>query len=265
MSSHDDEINCFYRKLQEALESDNLNSAATMEGKSLLSSCELARVKKSRERRNQREEEKIADLELERMENSVKAAHIEEFIEQHFPGTNFEEKRYLKREIRKEIDTTIGLDFRGRIEEFLTIGLKGIRKQQSKEKIKKNGKTALRYLWAILINLIGLAIVVSVFSTTDGTFEVIVVSILLFTYTTISSHARGSGLVFQSFFRQADLQFLDIRKILGRPATDTEREVMETAAEKIAKQYGPLLINQFAVGLVDLIAFWNVIKAVGWI
>ncbi len=260
-----DAVNEFYMNLRTALELNDPQLIKEPGRKGLFLSHDLDSAREARRRRIQKEEANYADSMLEQIEDRIKSEHIEQFVKEHFPNASFGEERYLTEAILKELDAGVDTDDEQCMEHFLMIGLDGIRKQRRREKLKQGAKKFFRYLWRIAYDLIALGLILAIYRLLVSPFETIAVSILLVIYTTISSHGMGSGLLFEVILGKADFQFLEVRKLLGKPATVSEKDAMESTGKKITDTTRLLSIDSFFLAIVDLIALWNVVKAIGLI
>jgi hypothetical protein len=228
-------------------------------------SFEMSNASKARNRRARRQQIESGDLQLEQVEATIKNHYISELLKQRFAGATSEDEHFLGSHILKEMEA--GEDYSdgdNSLQVFLALGLDGIRKKRRWDKIKRRLKTALRLLWPVLRSLIAITCVLSIYNALSGKFETVVISILLMIYTSISLNLQGSSFFFEASSRQGEAQFIDLRRSFGKPIKASEQETVNSNIQKTQKRLAPMMIHSSAMGLIDLIAIWNLLKAVQW-
>jgi hypothetical protein len=228
-------------------------------------SFQLSDASKARIRRTRRQQIEWDELTLEQVETTIKNHHIDELIKQRFAGATSKDKQFLRKHILKEMDAGEAYtDWNNCLENFLALGLDGIRKKRRWDKIKRWLKAALRLLWPVFRNLIALGLVLSIYNALPGQFETVVISILLLIYASVSLNLQGSAFLFSVSSRQGEAQYSDLRRSLGKPIGASEQETLDSNIQKTNKDVARVIIHSTTMGLIDLIALWNLAKALQW-
>ena len=77
-------------------------------------------------------------------------------------------------------------------------------------------------------------------------------------------HLSYSSVRFSAGFIKADIQFRELREALGKPLDVASKALIEKSATDLKRLEGVILIYQFTLGVVDLIALWKLVRALDW-
>jgi|SRR6185437_15683147 len=205
------------------------------------------------------------DETLRSVEERIKRKHFSDFIEEHFKGCTGEEAKYLFSTMDAEFKDEDYSDWGHCLQTFLKLGLNGVRKQRSTETRRRRIKNCLRAIWMTLKGVLQIGIVWAAYSILQTPFETLVVSILLVIYSVVALHASASAVRWTSDTIKADSQFSDLRSVLGKPLAGYVLEPPLRMSKDLETQQVAVLIYQFTIGAVDLIALWKVIHVIGWL
>jgi len=174
--------------------------------------------------------------------------------------------RYLYETIKKEYEA--GDDYADTdhcLRTFPANGLAGIRKRTKREKRSAALKSSGLIIWELFKSVIKIGIVLSIYAEDESRFGIIVLSLLLYIYSTVALAVSQEVLRFASQMIKADLQFIDIRQLLGKKPTFAEMEEANKPTKEWRKYNAAILIYQATLGIITLIALWKLIRAIGWI
>ncbi len=119
------------------------------------------------------------------------------------------------------------------------------------------------YAWTIVINLITLAVLLGIYSNVYESFEIIVVSLLVFIYLSVNSfyvfYARTTVETNLSLFDE----FARMRKLMKDEVNEYEVEAIQETKNKLKKSSVKLYINITFMGIAYLIALFNLFGAIG--
>jgi hypothetical protein len=131
-----------------------------------------------------------------------------------------------------------------------------LEQKQKQDAKPKPAEDTLRFLAGLVlvirvaVGLIAIALVYGIYRVLRGQFETVVASILIILFAMVAGHVTDSN-----------ERFRDIRKLLGDPEAKREQADRSVAVTKATIP----LINFGTYLVVDLIALWHLIRAIGWL
>ena len=272
------EANAFFTELRAALASDLLlaeeyqrrRGFGTVE--SAAQGLRGALTRKRHLERRRQEGDALAETEF-----NLKMDRIRNFVKQRFPNAPREE-HFLIYAICRDFETgdvyygestkaeemLRSLSGFGRgdyhLGEFLRLGIRGVRRRLRMELCWG----VARMIWPIARSIVAIAIALGIFGVVSSPFETIAVSVILLIYATVSRQQSTSALRFDLTAYRAQSQFLDVRTLLGQPASTEETRSLFEQKGNSDKSIFPVVGN-YVLFAVDMIAFWHLVTAVGWI
>lgn len=117
----------------------------------------------------------------------------------------------------------------------------------------------LAYGWIVFTNLLTIAVVVAIYSVVSSTFEIIVVSLIIFTYLRIVENSMTYGDHAINFMFALNAEFIRIRKLLNEETDLYEIEMLNESKEKADKARIEISINAAFLLIIYIITLWNLI------
>ncbi len=114
------------------------------------------------------------------------------------------------------------------------------------------GLFSVAALISLAINLVAIAVVLGIYSVLNGKFEIILASVLIMIYAKIDAYIHDST-----------EELSEIKKLVGVISGTTKAE--EDSKVSLGARAVTALMRLIAVSLIQLIALWNLVKAIGWI
>jgi hypothetical protein len=143
----------------------------------------------------------------------------------------------------------------------VAVQLGGISSSKQGRKAVETFVNILGWIWRLAVNVIQLILVVVVFSTLRGRFEVTVVSIPGFIYVTIRTVGFGIWMAFVGLANGIEREVVRLRDLLNDPLAEWEVEG-KAAALKIAKRTeSKLYVDMAFLGIVWLVCLYQLLAA----
>lgn len=114
------------------------------------------------------------------------------------------------------------------------------------------GLFSVAALISLAMNLVAIAVVLGIYSVLNGQFEIILASVLIMIYAKIDAYVHDST-----------EELSDVKKLVG--VTSGAQTPKEDSAVSLGARAVTALMRLIAVSLIQLIALWNLVKAIGWI
>jgi len=114
------------------------------------------------------------------------------------------------------------------------------------------GLFSVAALISLAMNLVAIAVVLGIYSVLNGQFEIILASVLIMIYAKIDAYVHDST-----------EELSDVKKLVG--VTSGAQTPKEDFAVSLGARAVTALTRLIAVSLIQLIALWNLVKAIGWI
>jgi len=118
----------------------------------------------------------------------------------------------------------------------------------------------LRIGWAVLFNLVFVAIVLSIFGAADAKFATVTFSLLVLIYVSLVSGNVRTSLTLIEMDKVAAARFVELRALAGQPRTTDEAEALKDNEESAAKVRIRVIID--SIGLT-ICALFALVKLVG--
>ncbi len=112
---------------------------------------------------------------------------------------------------------------------------------------------ALGIAWAVVVNVIAVAVAFAVLNTASSRFETAIVSVLLLIYVTIISVSRGVRPVLIQLELASVVRFLQLRTLLGRPMSASDKKHLATIRDKIDRLGPRFWIDSAGITLIGVL------------
>jgi hypothetical protein len=123
----------------------------------------------------------------------------------------------------------------------------------------------LGWIWRLAVNVIQLIVVVAVFSSLRGRFEVTVVSILGFIYIVIRVVGFGIGMGLINLAKGLDREIERLRNLLNNPFADWEVREKADAVKSFDRGEWKVYVDMAFLALVWLVCVYELLTAgLGW-
>jgi hypothetical protein len=206
-------------------------------------------------RRNQLKEAKRKDQRfIERLQNQLSEKHIRPFLEQCFPGATEPEQRRIREQIERETKWQDAY-YEYSPEDMVRDGVKGLRKHHRLGALRH-----LSHTWEALKGLVAIAVVIAIYATLETKFEVIVVSLLLLSYTTLSGMRWGQLKLALIGDQAGFLRYLELKRAANSEPTDKEMG-LRWDLEKALKKTDPHVVADTANSIINLVVYMSLVRA----
>ena len=125
---------------------------------------------------------------------------------------------------------------------------------------KKNPLRWARYLWAVIVNLVTIGVVLAIYDNVHGSFEIIVISILILIYLSVQSFSMIYGPTITTTALGLDTELKRIRKLLKDKPNKDEEEIQGVKNE-VDRAVIKIRINAGFFFIIYLIALFNLFDA----
>lgn len=230
-----------------------------------IATYEIPRIKRAASRRRETLEGGTDDDYLRSVEERIKRRHISAFVDERFKDCQLDERRYVFDLIYKELEAGNSYeDWDHCLQQLLPLGLGGIRKLRAREQRKDRNKNIRQVTWLIVKGILHLVVVLGIYSLLTGPFEIFAMSTLLLIYSMVALQLSRAAVAFKASELKADSQFIDLRSALGKPLNASVQQNIDRSKADHQRQSVPVLIYQFSLAAIDVVAVWKIISTLVW-